>query len=184
MTTALIVLGFVTLQRGAELVLAERNTRRLLAKGAVEAAPSHYPLIVGLHATWLAGLWLLAFDAHIKAFWLVAFIVLQLLRIWVIASLGERWTTRIIVSPGAGLVRRGPYRFLAHPNYLVVASEIAVLPLAFGLPWYALFFSLANAALLAIRIRAETAALRNVLPPDCVTLGELPRPYGSSSASQ
>ena len=72
----------------------------------------------------------------------------------------ERWTTRIIVPPGATLVRRGPYRFLAHPNYLVVASEIAVLPLAFGLPWYALFFSLANATLLAIRIRAENAALR------------------------
>ena len=160
MTAAPIVLGFVTLQRGAELILAERNTRRLLAQGAVEAARTHYPLIVGLHAAWLLGLWFLAFDAHLRIAWLIAFAFLQLLRIWVIASLGGRWTTRIVVTKGAELVRRGPYRFLAHPNYVVVAGEIAVLPLVFGLPWYALFFSLANAAVLMIRVRAENAALR------------------------
>lgn len=160
MTGALILLSFVTLQRGAELLLAERNTRRLLAAGAIEAASAHYPLIVGLHAAWLFGLWILAFDAHLRLAWLVPFGLLQLLRIWVIASLGGRWTTRIIVTPGAALVRRGPYRFLAHPNYVVVAGEIAVLPLVFGLPWYALLFSLANAAVLTIRIRAEHAALR------------------------
>ena len=160
MTAALVVLCFVTLQRGVELVIAELNTRRLLAKGAIEAAPAHYPLIVALHAAWLFGLWVLAFDAHLRILWLSVFIFLQLLRIWVITSLGGRWTTRILVTPGAVLVRRGPYRFLAHPNYLVVAGEIAALPLAFGLPWYALGFSLANAAVLTIRIRAENAALR------------------------
>ncbi len=160
MTAALILLSFVTLQRGAELVLAERNTRRLLAAGAIEAAPAHYPLIVGLHAAWLLGLWILAIDAHLRLGWLALFVLLQLLRIWVIASLGGRWTTRIIVTQGAGLVRRGPYRFLAHPNYVIVAGEIAVLPLVFGLAWYAFLFSLANAALLTIRIRAENAALR------------------------
>ncbi|MBV9569251.1 MAG: hypothetical protein JO172_14055 [Hyphomicrobiales bacterium] len=165
MTAALIVLGFVTLQRGGELVLARRNAQRLLAQGAIEAAPSHYPLTVGLHAAWLLGLWLLAFDAQIKLFWLAAFVGLQLMRIWVIASLGKRWTTRIIVTPGAPLVRRGPYRFLTHPNYLVVAGEIAVLPLVFGLAWYALLFSLANAALLTFRIRAENAALRRPSHP-------------------
>ncbi|MBV8962842.1 MAG: hypothetical protein JOY97_07080 [Hyphomicrobiales bacterium] len=160
MTAALIILGFVTLQRGAELVLAQRNARRLLAQGAIEASPSHYPLIVGLHTAWLLGLWLLAFDAQVNLFWLAAFVILQLIRIWVIASLGERWTTRIIVTPGAELVRRGPYRYLAHPNYMVVAGEIAVLPLVFNLPWFALLFSLANAAMLTIRIRAENTALR------------------------
>jgi methyltransferase len=164
-TGALILLGFVTLQRAAELVLAERNTRRLLAAGATEAAPAHYPLIVGLHAAWLLGLWILAFDAHLRLAWLIPFVLLQLLRIWVIASLGGRWTTRIIVTPGAALVRRGPYRFLAHPNYVVVAGEIAVLPLVFGLPWYALLFSLANAAILTIRIRAEHSALRTSSHP-------------------
>jgi methyltransferase len=164
-TGALILLSFVTLQRGAELVVARRNTTRLLAAGAIEAAPAHYPLIVGLHAAWLLGLWILAFDAQLRLAWLLPFGLLQLLRIWVIASLGGRWTTRIIVTPGTALVRRGPYRVFAHPNYVVVAGEIAVLPLVFGLPWYALAFSLANAAVLAIRIKAENAALRTSSRP-------------------
>jgi methyltransferase len=158
-TWAELLLGFVTLQRGAELLLARRNTERLLAKGGVEAGARHYPAIVLLHAAWLAGLWLLARNAELGLAWLAAFILLQLLRVWVIASLGERWTTRIIVIPGAPLRRLGPYRFLSHPNYLVVAGEIAVVPLALGMPLYALIFSTANAAVLAVRIRAENAAL-------------------------
>ena len=165
MTAAPFVLGFVTLQRGAELLLASRNTRRLMAQGAIEAAPSHYPLIVILHAAWLIGLWLLAFEAKVDLYWLAAFAALQLLRVWVIASLGQRWTTRIIVTPGAPLVRRGPYRIVTHPNYLVVAAEIAVLPLAFGLPWFALVFSIANATVLTIRIRAENTVLRTLSGP-------------------
>ncbi len=80
-------------------------------------------------------------------------------RVWVIATLGRRWTTRIIVLPDAPLVQDGPYRFLNHPNYWVVAGEIAVLPLALGLPWVALIFSALNAAVLAIRIAAENKAL-------------------------
>ena len=159
MTLSWLILGIVTLQRAAELVLARRNTARLLAQGAIEASPGHYPLIVALHAAWLIGLWLLAHDAEPQLGWLAAFLVLQLLRVWVMVSLGRRWTTRIIILPHAPLSRSGPYRFLAHPNYLVVAGEIAVLPLVFGLPVYALIFSLANAAILAIRIRAENAAL-------------------------
>jgi methyltransferase len=160
MTLATIILALVTLQRAGELVLARRNTRRLLARGAVEVAPGHYPLIVLVHLAWLAGLWLLARDVPVDLFWLATFVVLQALRAWVIATLGQRWTTRIIVLPGAPLVRAGPYRFLPHPNYVVVAGEIAVLPLAFGLPLYALAFSIANAAVLALRIRAEDRALR------------------------
>jgi methyltransferase len=160
MTLATVVLILVTLQRGGELLLARRNTARLMSQGAVEAAPAHYPLLVLLHLAWLAGLWLLARDAAVDLAWLAVFAVLQGLRVWVIATLGGRWTTRIIVLPGAPLVRRGPYRFLSHPNYVVVAGEIAALPLAFGLPLYALAFSAANAAVLAIRIRAENRALR------------------------
>jgi methyltransferase len=154
-----LLLGFVTLQRCAELVLARHNTKRLLARGAVEAGASHYPLIVALHAAWLGGLWLLAREAELILFWLAVFVLLQSLRLWVIASLGERWTTRIIVLPGAPLRRVGPYRFLSHPNYVVVAGEIAAVPLALGMPLYALAFSLANAGLLAVRIRAEDEAL-------------------------
>jgi methyltransferase len=159
MTLSVLVLAFVTLQRLGELALARRNTRRLLEQGGVESGAEHYPIIVGLHAAWLMGLWVLAWNRPINLLWLAVFVLLQALRVWVIASLGGRWTTRIITLPDAPLVRRGPYRFLPHPNYLVVAAEIAVLPLAFGLTVYAGVFSLLNASLLWVRIRAENAAL-------------------------
>ena len=162
MILSIAVLALVTAQRGAELVLARRNTKRLLAKGAVEAAPGHYPLIVLLHAAWLGGLWLLGWNRPLQLGWLAVFALLQAGRIWVLATLGERWTTRIIVLPGAPLVRRGPYRLIAHPNYVVVAGEILALPLAFGLPVYGIVFSLLNAAMMFVRIRAEAAALRGV----------------------
>jgi methyltransferase len=154
------VLALVTLQRLAELVLARRNTRLLLAQGGVEVAPGHYPAIVVLHAAWLAGLWLLAPIRSPDIALLALFGLLQIGRGWVLATLGSRWTTRIVVVPGAPLVRSGPYRFLSHPNYLIVAGEILVLPLAFGLPLYAAVFSVLNALALWVRIRAENAGLR------------------------
>jgi methyltransferase len=163
MALAAAILGVVTLQRLGELLLSRRNTRRLLARGAREAGARHYPLIVALHAAWLAGLWYFVLaegDAVVEWGWLVLFVVLQGLRVWVIAALGSRWTTRIIVLPGAPLVSTGPYRFVSHPNYMIVAAEILVLPLVFGLVRYALVFSLLNAMVLWIRIRAEESALR------------------------
>jgi len=159
MIAALSVLSFVTAERLAELAHARRNTRRLLARGGREIAPEHYPLIVTLHAFWLSGLWFLAWRITPDMTWLAAFAALQAARLWVLMTLGGRWTTRIIVVPGETLVREGPYRFIAHPNYAVVVGEIAVLPLAFGLWRYALVFSLLNALVLTIRIRAENAAL-------------------------
>ncbi len=164
MTPAILLLAFVTLERLAELVLARRNTRALLAQGAVEHAPGHYPLIVALHAAWLAGLWAFGWDQPVSLFWFAVFMALQAARVWVLATLGPRWTTRIIVLPGAPLVAKGPYRFVSHPNYLVVIGEIAVLPLCFGLWWFAILFSLLNAAVLTIRIRAEAAALTQASP--------------------
>jgi methyltransferase len=159
MTAAIILLFLVTAERLAELWLAHRNTVSLLAQGAYEVAPRHYTSIVLLHASWLAGLWLLGWSHAVGLGWLLFFLALQLLRGWTLLTLGRRWTTRIIVLPGAPLVRTGPYRFVSHPNYLVVIGEIAVLPLCLGLSWYALVFSLANAIILAVRIRAENAAL-------------------------
>lgn len=159
MTLASIVLALVTLERLGELWLARRNTSALVAKGAVEVAAGHYPMIVLLHALWLAGLWLLGWQQPVNTAWLAVFVLLQVLRVWVLATLGPRWTTRIIVQPGLPLVKTGPYRLLSHPNYVVVVGEIAVLPLCLGLPWYALVFSIANAAVLTVRIRAENAAL-------------------------
>ena len=159
MTLNLIILAFVTLQRIGELWLSNRNMRRLLADGAVEHAPGHYPLIVGVHVAWLAALWWLAPLRPVDRFWLALFVLIELARIWVLASLRERWTTRIIVLPGAQLVRRGPYRWINHPNYWVVLGEIAVLPLVFGLWKTALVFSALNAAVLLVRITAENRAL-------------------------
>ena len=101
-----------------------------------------------MHAAWLIALWLLALERPVDGFWLAMFVLIELARIWVLASLGERWTTRIIVLPETRLVRRGPYRFVDHPNYLVVAAEIAVLPLVFGLWKVALVFCLLNAVIL------------------------------------
>ncbi len=164
MILSLAVLALVTAQRLGELALARRNTGRLLARGAREAAPRHYPLLVSLHALWLAGLWLLAWNRPIALPWLALFVALQALRLWVLVSLGDRWTTRIIVLPGEPLVRRGPYRFISHPNYAVVVGEILVLPLAFGLLAYGLLFSALNAAVLFVRVRAESKALAEALP--------------------
>ena len=154
-----VILAIVTLQRLGELWLSNRNTSRLLSQGAREHAPAHYPLIVAVHAGWLAALWLFALPRPIDGFWLGGFVLIELARIWVVASLGPRWTTRIIILPDAALVRRGPYRFIDHPNYAVVVAEIAVLPLVFGLWWIALIFSLLNAAILTVRIREENRAL-------------------------
>ena len=156
---AIAILGFVTLQRLGELILARENTRRLLASGAVEHGRAHYPVIVALHASWLISLWWLAPGRPVHWLFLILFALLQLGRLWVIRTLGPRWTTRIIVLPGAPLVTGGPFRFVSHPNYLVVVGEIAVLPLVFGLGELALLFSALNALVLAVRVRAENRAL-------------------------
>ena len=159
---AYLILALVTLQRLFELWLSNHNTRRLIARGAHEVAPGHYPYLVALHACWLIALWLLGPGPPIHVAPLILYLLLQGLRVWTIATLGERWTTRIIVLPGAPLVRHGPYRFIDHPNYLIVICEIAVLPLVFGLPVVALFFSVLNGLVMWVRIRAESAALSSL----------------------
>ena len=161
MPEAKLILAFVTLQRLAELLISARNTSALRARGAYEVGAGHYPFMVTLHAAWLGGLWLLAHDLPANGVLITLYAVLQLFRIWTMAALGDRWTTRIIVLPGAPLVRSGPYRFLNHPNYSVVVAEIALLPLVFGLVQYAVIFSVLNGILLLFRIRAEDRALAN-----------------------
>jgi methyltransferase len=156
---AAAILAIVTLQRLAELVLARANTNRLLARGGIEVAAGHYPLVVAMHTAWLISLWVWGRDQPVNLFALAIFIVLQGLRLWVIATLGRRWTTRIIMVPGQPLISSGPYRWLSHPNYAVVAAEIAVLPLALHLPLLALTFTVLNAGVLGIRIRTEARAL-------------------------
>ena len=156
---------FLIAQRLIELCFAQLNTRRLRGAGAIEFGAAHYPLIIVLHATWIAGLLILGHDRDIDPLWLSVFVTLQIGRLWVMVSLGRRWTTRVMVLPGAVPVARGPYRWLRHPNYLIVALEIAVVPLALGLPVFALIISVANAALLAYRIRIENEALAWAVQP-------------------
>ena len=153
------VLALVTLQRLGELALSQRNTSRLLARGAYEVAPGYYPFLVLLHASWLAVLWFFGPGPPIQLTPLGLYLLLQLGRAWVIATLGERWTTRIIVLPGAPLVKSGPYRWFNHPNYMVVIGEIAVLPLVFDLPMVSIIFSALNGLLLWVRISDENKAL-------------------------
>lgn len=159
MIVNLVILAFVTLERLSELLLSGRNTRRLLKLGAREHGQGHYGFIIAVHALWLASLWWLARSRPVDLFWLALFVLLELARLWVLVTLGSRWTTRIIVLPDSPLVEGGPYRFINHPNYWVVAGEIAVLPLVFGLWKIALLFSLLNGAILAVRIREENRAL-------------------------
>jgi methyltransferase len=166
MTAAILIMSLVTAQRFAELVIARRNTAALIARGAHEIGESDYPLIVAVHAAWLTSLWLLAPLQSIVWPMIGVYVLLQGLRIWVLATLGRRWTTRIIVLPGEPLVTRGPFRFFRHPNYAVVAGEILVLPLAFGLVATAILFTILNAAVLTIRIRTENRALAAARSPN------------------
>jgi methyltransferase len=163
---ALLVLavGLVGLQRLLELALSRRNERLLRARGAVERGGGHYPLVVVIHASWLLSTLIegILRGPGLPFYWpipLALFLLVQPLRYWAIFSLGEHWSTRILVVPGADLVRRGPYRYVRHPNYVVVAVEILTLPLIFGAWITALVFSILNAALLSVRIRDENRAL-------------------------
>ena len=148
------------LQRLAELAYARHNTLSLIRRGAVEAGRQHYPAFIMLHAAWLVAMIICIPPLAPANWWLLgAFGALQIARVWVVASLGPYWTTRVLTLPGAPLVRRGPYRYLRHPNYAVVAAEIAILPLAFDAVIIAIVFSILNACLLYVRIRVENATL-------------------------
>ncbi|KDP93843.1 membrane protein [Brevundimonas sp. EAKA] len=155
-----IVLGLVVFQRLGELWLANENTKRLMAEGAVEIGAGHYPLFVILHAAWLSALAILTPWTESPHPWLLTiYVVLQFGRVWVIATLGRFWTTRIITLPGAPLVRSGPFRVVRHPNYWIASLEIAILPLVFGQVWIAVMFTALNAMLIAWRVRLENRAL-------------------------
>jgi methyltransferase len=161
MTAAQWIVLAVALQRLGELIYARRNERRLRQAGAVEVGAGHYPLIVLLHASWLVTLFVIAGRVGAPSWPIVAiYALLQLARLWVIVTLGRFWTTRILTHADAPLVTSGPYRLCRHPNYAIVAIEIALLPLAFGAWQTALLFSLANGVLLWWRIRVEDQALR------------------------
>ncbi|MDQ6826216.1 MAG: hypothetical protein M3Z14_03335 [Candidatus Eremiobacteraeota bacterium] len=153
------LLAFLTLQRAAELCYAQRNTRRLLSRGAYEVGAGHYPTMIALHATWLATLWAFGWSRSLTPAFVVVFVLLQVARVWVLRTLGERWTTRVIIVRGAPRITSGPYVFLSHPNYAIVALEVPCASLALGLRWHAIIFGVLNLAILAWRIRVESAHL-------------------------
>ena len=162
MTAAWIVLALVAAQRLIELILSRHNESWLRARGGVEVGAGHYPLFFLVHGGWLAALALsVSPETRINWWWLAVFVLLQIGRAWVLASLGRYWCTRIITLADAPLITAGPYRWLRHPNYLVVIAEVAVLPLAFSAHGIAITFSILNALLLSHRIRVENAALQD-----------------------
>ena len=163
----LVGVGLVAMQRLLELLYSRRNERKLRARGAVERGRGHYPVMVAVHTLWLVSTLVegLQRGPDIPAWWpvpLAAFLLVQPLRYWAILSLGMNWNTRVLVIPGGKLVRRGPYRYLPHPNYVVVAVEVLTFPLIFGAWITAIVFSLLNATLLYVRIKTENQALKEL----------------------
>lgn len=164
-TLAAGLLCVLVVQRMLELRLAKRNETWAHQQGAKEFGARHYPLFFLLHGGWILG-WLLeglGQDALPETWWLWVgiFAIAQALRYWAIGSLGRRWNTRVLVLPGCTPIARGPYRFLAHPNYVAVALELAAVPMALGATWTAVIASGLNAALLlGVRIPCEMHALR------------------------
>ena len=163
MTAAAWLAAVVIVQRVIELAIARRNERVARAAGAIELGREHYWLFFVLHPAWLVG-WVIEGWGH-PASWgaLTGYVALQGFRAWILASLGSAWNTRILVIPGAPRIKRGPYRYLDHPNYVLVALELIVTPLVFGAWRTALVATLANALVMAIRIPAEEKALREFL---------------------
>ncbi|WP_346244060.1 isoprenylcysteine carboxyl methyltransferase family protein [Shouchella clausii] len=165
MTWAYMMIALIIIQRLVEVRVARRNERWLKAQGGVEAGTAHYPWMVTLHCGFFISLLIevtlsnIAFSCW-SAIPLAIVVIAQIIRIWALSSLGKYWNTKIIVLPEAPVIEKGPYRFLRHPNYMVVVAEIAFVPLLFQAYWTAIVFSLLNAAMLTIRIPTEEAALQ------------------------
>ena len=160
-TATFLFLSFIIVQRLSELMIAKRNTERLIEKGAYEVGAEHYPVMVGMHSLWIACLLFLGYDENVSYGWLALFAVLQVLRVWILGTLGSLWTTRVIILPEP-LVVAGPFKYLKHPNYTLVVAEIIVAPMVLGLFWVAAIFTILNAAMLYVRIGVEDKALEQL----------------------
>lgn len=155
---------FVIAQRLVELVIAKRNEKLMLANGAVEFDWKGYKFIVLIHICFFISLVSekTFLNRELNGFWvifLILFILAQLLRYFSIASLGMFWNTRIIILKGSPLIKKGPYRFLKHPNYIAVITELAVIPLIFSCYITAIIFTIFNLFILRRRIKIEEQAL-------------------------
>ena len=154
----IIFILFLITQRFTELYISKRNEKWLLSQGAIEYGREHYPYIVALHTLFIVSLiaeYYLSGGRPVSYVFLLLFIGLLIFKYWVLSSLGYYWNTRIYRIPGAVAVRKGPYKFFKHPNYVDVVLEIAIIPLVFNLYYTALIFSVLNAIMLSVRIRVE-----------------------------
>lgn len=185
LTMFVALVALVAVERLVELVVSRRNAEWSLAHGAVETGRDHYPVMVALHTGFLVAMLVEAFvrrpEVPAALAWSMLALVLaaQGLRWWCIGTLGRRWNTRVIVLPGRPPVRSGPYGWLRHPNYVAVVIEGVALPLVHACWLTAAVFTLANAALLTVRIRVENAALASL--PGPVPAARLPGRGGGAA---
>jgi methyltransferase len=157
-----IFIVFVVCIRIGELIISRRNEKWLLENGAVEYGHGHYPFIVALHTLFIVSMLIEYYLKPVNLNWvyLLAFIALILSKIWIITSLGVFWNTKIYRIAGYSLIKKGPYKYVKHPNYIIVVLEIFVIPMTFGLYYTAIIFTLLNFIMLSIRIKVENKALK------------------------
>ena len=153
-----IFILFVIIQRLSELYIARGNEKWLRSQGAVEYGKEHYPFIVALHTLFIISIiveYILRGNTLIDFVFLILFALLLLFKFWALSSLGKYWNTKIFRVPGAGPVKKGPYKLFKHPNYFIVVCEIAIIPTVFHLYYTAIIFTVLNAIMLTVRIRVE-----------------------------
>ncbi|WP_336864419.1 isoprenylcysteine carboxyl methyltransferase family protein [Peribacillus frigoritolerans] len=172
-----IFIILIAIQRLVELYIAKQNEKQLKAGGAIEYGESHYKWMVLMHLSFFIVLIIevIALERDISGLWpiwLTLFLIAQSGRIWVIRSLGKHWNTKIIVVPEADVVIKGPYKFLKHPNYIIVATEILVISLLFNAYYTAIIFSLLNVWMMMVRIPLEEKALKEHTEYSTVFKGE------------
>jgi methyltransferase len=158
-----LFIGFVIFQRLLELVIAKRNEKWLCSQGAVEYGQKHDPYIVMLHTLFIVSM-IAEYLYRVGVFnivVMVVFLLLIVLKIWVISSLGRYWNTKILRVPHSIFIKKGPYKFFKHPNYIIVICEIIIIPLVFNLYFTAIIFSVLNAFMLWVRIREEEKVWAN-----------------------
>jgi methyltransferase len=154
----IIFILFVIIQRLSELYIARGNEKWLRSQGAVEYGKEHYPFIVALHTLFIISIileYILRGNTQIDFVFLILFALLLLFKFWALSSLGKYWNTKIFRVPGAGPVKKGPYKLFKHPNYFIVICEIAIIPMVFHLYYTAIIFTVLNAIMLTVRIRVE-----------------------------
>jgi len=154
----IIFITFLILQRLSELFIAHRNEKWLLSQGAVQYGQEHYPFMIALHTLFIVSIiteYILCGQPSISWIFLVLFLLVLSFKFWALSSLGKYWNTKIYRIPGVYPIKKGPYKFLKHPNYMEVVCEIAIIPLVFHLYYTTILFTVLNAAMLAVRIKVE-----------------------------